>query len=161
MKRLFALLLLSALPALGQTLPSAPSNVYAAGVSFNSAASPRVAGTALYAHLASDGTGTYVFSVYDAIPTTTNPISVTSNVGVGVAQKLFVVGKIPFYAPVAAGVSWNGSNTGWQWSGGVMSAVKLNKSGWHVYPNVRFSKSSVNVGSGYMLIPGILLGFQK
>ena len=144
-------------------LPSAPSaqpsNVYAAGPSFNPTASPKIAGTALYARLASDGTGTYLFTVYDAIPTSTKQLSVTSNVGVGVAQKLFTIGKIPFYAPVAGGPSWTGSNIGWQWSGGILGAVRI-KNNWHAYPSVRFSKSSVS-NSGYQIIPTVLFGWQQ
>ena len=162
MKYLALSLLLACAVAFGQTA-SLPTNVYAGGVSFNNSASPRLAGTGLYARLVNDGTGTYAFSVFDALPTSYKPFTVTTNVGAGVAQHLFDIGKVPLYAPVATGISWTGSNTGWQWNGGVMAAIKLpTKSGyWHVYPNVRFLRSNVSNGSGYQLTAGILLGFQK
>lgn len=156
----FALsLLLACAVAFGQTA-SLPTNVYAGGVSFNNAASPKLAGTGLYARLVNDGTGTYAFSVFDALPTSYKPFTVTSNVGAGVAQHLFNIGKIPLYAPVSTGISWTGSNTGWMWNGGVMAAVKV-KNNWHVYPNVRFLRSNVSNGSGYQVTAGVLIGFQK
>lgn len=156
MKTLALLSVFLALPLFGQN----PTNVYAGGVSFNSAASPKLAGTGLYARLVNDGSGTYVFSVFDALPTSYKPFTVTSNVGAGVAQHLFDIGKVPLYAPLAGGVSWTGSNTGWMWNGGVMAAVKV-KNNWHVYPNVRFLRSNVSNGSGYQLTAGVLFGFQK
>src|SRR5258708_4681169 len=92
-----------AIGAIAQT-PSLPSNVYAGGVTFNSSAAPRVAGTGLYARLISDGSGTYAFTVVDALPASVQPFTVTSNFSVGIAQKLFTVGNIPIFVPTAAGV---------------------------------------------------------
>lgn len=151
-------LLVCSLAAFGQS--PLPSNVYAGGVSFNSSASPRIAGTGLYARLLSDSTGTYAFTVFDGLPTTVKPFTVTSNLGVGVAQKLFSAGKIPIFAPTSAGISWNGINTGWQWNTGAMASIRL-KNNWHIYPNVRVLKSSVGNGSGYQPIVGVLIGWQQ
>ena len=159
MKYLALSLLLACAVAFGQTA-SLPTNVYAGGISFNSAASPRIAGTGLYARLVNDGSGTYAFTVFDALPATVHPFTVTSNVGAGVAQKLFSIGKVPIFVPLAAGISWNGSNTGWQWNGGAMASIRI-KNSWHIYPNVRVLKSSVSGGSGYQPIVGLLIGFQK
>jgi hypothetical protein len=63
------LLLLCALLALGvSAFGQEPTNLYAAGVSYNNSATPEIAGSALYAH--SLGTsGTYAFTVVDALPT--------------------------------------------------------------------------------------------
>ena len=154
-----AVLLLACAVAFGQT-SSLPSNVYAGGVSFNNYASPRIAGTGLYAHLVNDGSGTYAFTVFDATPTNYKPFTVTSNIGAGIAQKLFTVGKVPVFLPTSAGISWNGSNTGWQWNAGAMAVVKL-KNNWHLYPNVRVLKSSVSNGTGYQPIVGVLIGWQQ
>lgn len=153
MKYLLALLaVFLALPVFGQT------QFYAAGVSYNQGATPEIAGTALYAHSV-DNSGTYAFAVYDALPTSFRPFSVTSNVGAGVAQKIFTVGKVDFYAPTSVGVSFSGSNTGWQWNGGVAASVKI-KNSWYAFPTVRFLKSSVS-GSGYQFIPTILFGRKQ
>lgn len=151
---LLAALLLSAL-SFGQNA----TNIYAGGLSFNGTASPRIAGTGLYARLISDGSGTYAFTVVDALPASARPFTVTTNMGVGIAQKLFTVGKVPIYVPATAGVAWTGSNLGWQWSGGALASVKL-KGNWRVMPNVRFLKASVG-GAGYQPIAGILVGWGQ
>lgn len=156
MKKLALLSVFLALPLFGQTLPT---NIYAGGVSYNTSASPHVAGTALYARLLSDGSGTYAFTVVDALPASVKPFTVTSNFGVGVAQKLFTLGKVPIFAPTSAGISFTGSNTGWAWSTGALASVRI-KNNWHVYPNVRVLKSSVG-GGGYQPIVGLLIGFAQ
>lgn len=160
MKR-FALALIIVLAAVfahSQT-PQA-SNIYAAGLSFNQSASPAVAGTALYAHLLSDNSGTYAFTVVDALPTNVHPFTVTTNFGAGIAQKVFSIGSVPLYIPTAAGISFNGTNTGWQWSTGALASIKL-KGNWRVMPNVRIMKSSVSSGAGYQPIVGIMFGWGK
>lgn len=153
-----------ALPLFSQSLPNAPSalptNVYAFGPSYNQSASPKVAGTALYARLLDQTSETYAFTVVDVLPNNTKPFTVTTNIGVGVAQKLFTIGKVPVFAPGSAGVSINGSNTGWNWTAGAMASVKV-KNSWHVYPNVRVAKSSVSGGTGYQPILGVLIGWQQ
>lgn len=158
---LFALL--SAGMVYGQDATPAPElskNIYAGGVSFNSGASPSVAGTGLYARLVSSSAGTYAFSVFDAVPNTLRPFTVNSNVSVGVAQKLFTIGKIPIYVPTAAGVSWTGANTGWNWSTGGMAVFKV-KGNYLIMPTVRLTKSSVSNGSGYQPIIGVLFGWGQ
>jgi len=138
---------------------SSPVNVYAAGASFNQSATPAVAGTALYAHLVNDGSGTYAFTVYDVLPELVKPFSVTSNVSVGVAQKLFSIGNVPILVPTSAGISFNGSNTGWAWTTGAMASIKI-KGNWRVFPTVRIAKSSIG-GSGYQPIVGVMFGWGK
>lgn len=137
-----------------------PLNLYAAGVSFNQGASPQVAGTALYARRVNDNSGTYVFSVFDALPANSHPFTVTTNVGAGIAQKLFSVGKVNFYAPTAAGVSFSGSNTGWQWNTGLAACIPV-KGNWKILPNLRVVKSSVAGEAGYQPVAGILIGWGQ
>jgi hypothetical protein len=72
---------------------------------------------------------------------------VNTNVGVGIAQKVATLGKIPIYMPTAAGISWNGDNTGWQWNGGVLAAIHI-KNQYYLLPHVRFLKSSVSAAPG-------------
>lgn len=140
--------------------PVAPSNIYAAGVSFNSGASTAVAGTGMYAHLLSDGTGTYAFTVVDVLPNTFKPFTVTTDFSAGIAQKIVTLGKVPIYIPTSAGVSFTGSNTGWAWSTGAMASIKV-KGGFHVFPNVRIVKSSVSGGTGYQPVVGLLFGWEQ
>lgn len=134
------------------------TNIYAAGISFNSAGSPAVAGTGLYARLVNDGSETYAFTVVDALPQNTKPFTVTSNFGVGIAQKLFSIGTVPIFVPSSAGISFSGSNTGWAWSTGALASVKL-KGNWRIFPDVRIVKSSVSNGTGYQPIVGVLFGW--
>jgi len=151
-------------PTGGPVLPVAPqptalTNIYAAGASYNVGGSPAIAGTALYAHLVA-GTGTYAFTAVDALPNTLKPFTVSTNIGVGIAQKVATLGKVPIYMPTAAGISWNGGNTGWQWNGGVLASIHV-KNGYYIMPTVRFLKSSVSNGSGYQPIVGVLFGWGQ
>jgi hypothetical protein len=144
-----------ALPGFAQ---SPLSNIYAGGISFNNAGTPAIAGTGLYARLINDGSGTYLFTVVDALPTQLKPFTVTSNFGAGVAQKIFTIGKVPVFIPTSAGISFTGSNTGWSWSTGALASVKL-KGNWRIFPTVRIAKSSVSNGTGYQPIVGVLFGW--
>src|SRR6185369_5976918 len=159
MKRLLvvAVLLFSAL-SFAQDAPL--SNIYAAGVSYNQGASPSIAATGLYAHLVNDGSGTYAFTVVDALPISTKPFTVNTNFSAGIAQKIFTIGKVPVFIPTAAGISYNGTNTGWAWSTGAMVSVKL-KGEWYLFPNIRVQKSSVSNGAGYQPVAGIMVGWGK
>ena len=133
------------------------ADIYGFGVSFNSGAHPEIAGTALYAHSV-NGSGTYAFTVIDALPQSTKPFTVNTNISVGVAQKLFSVAKLDIFAPTAAGISFNGANTGWQWNTGVATRFAVKKgSAWHLMPTVRVSHSSVSNNSGYQPIIGLLI----
>jgi hypothetical protein len=160
MKILALLAVFLALPLFAQTTP--PANIYAAGASYNNSGTPAVDGTALYAHLVNDGSGTYVFTIVDALPQSVKPLTVTTNVGAGIAQKIFSAGPISVYVPTSAGISWTGSNTGWAWTTGGMATIPIKSgSGWFVGPNVRVLKSSVAGGTGYQLIGGVMVGWGK
>jgi hypothetical protein len=134
-------------------------NIYAAGVSYSVNASPAIAGTALYAHQVTDS-GLYAFTAVDALPNTFKPLTVNTNIGIGVAQKVATLGRVPIYMPTAAGISWNGMNTGWQWNGGVLASIHI-KNQYYLMPTVRFLKSSVSNGSGYQPIIGVLFGWGQ
>jgi hypothetical protein len=134
-------------------------NLYAAGVSYNLNAQPNVAGTALYSHYVA-GPGTYAFTVIDVLPTTVKPFTVTNNIGVGLAQSMFTIGRASLFIPTTAGISWNGTNTGWQWTGGAAVAIHL-KDNFYLIPTARFLKSSVSGGSGYQPIFGLEFGWGK
>lgn len=137
-----------------------PANVYAAGLSVAPGGSPAVAGTGLYARLVSNDTGTYAFTVVDALPASVKPFTVTTNFGIGVAQKLVTIGKVNVFVPTAAGITYAGGNTGFQWSGGVMASIKY-KEHYRIMPNVRFVKSAVSNGSGYQPVFGLMFGWGQ
>lgn len=137
-----------------------PANVYAMGVSYNQGASPSIAGTGLYAHLISDGSGTYAFTVVDALPASVKPFTVSTNIGGGIAQKVFTIGKVPVLIPTSAGISFTGGNTGWSWSTGVLASIKIS-SNVRLLPNVRVQKSSVSGGAGYQPIVGLMFGWSQ
>jgi len=139
--------------------PTGVQNIYAAGASYSINASPAVAGTALYAH-SLNSAGTYAFTAIDALPATLKPFTVTSNIGVGIAQKVFTLGSVPVYMPTAAGISWSGTNAGWQWSGGGLASIHV-KGNYYLMPSIRFLKSSVSGGTGYQPIIGLLVAWGK
>jgi hypothetical protein len=164
MKKFFAGIALLALSTLAfaQTAPATPApiqNLYAAGVSWNGAASPSVAGSGLYAHLLTGGT--YAFTHVDAVPASVKPFTVTTNIGVGVAQKIATIGKYNVYVPTAAGVSFNGSNAGWQWNTGAGVAIPIGTKGYYLMPTVRVLESNVSGGAGVQPIVGVLFGWGK
>jgi hypothetical protein len=135
------------------------TNLYAAGASWNSSATPAIAGTALYAHKIADS-GTYAFTAIDALPNTLKPFTVTTNIGAGLAQRLVTIARVPIFVPTAAGISFNGANTGWQWNTGAAAMIRF-KDSYFVVPTVRFVKSSVSNGSGYQPIVGVLFGWGQ
>lgn len=147
-----------AMSAFPQTPTTQPQDFVSAGVSYSPGASPSVAGTALYGRLIA-GTGTYAFTVYDALPTSVKPLTVTSQVSTGIAQRVATLGNVDIFIPTAAGVSYNGTNTGWAWTTGALAVIPFSKT-WRLAPNLRFVKSSVSGGSGYQIIGGILLGWR-
>lgn len=159
------LLCVLSVPSRAQTTPApaAPAsitNLYAGGISYNNAGSPAIAGSALYAHLVNDGSGTYAFTVVDALPTSVKPLTVTSNFSAGVAQKVLSLGNVPIFVPTAAGVSFSGSNTGWAWSTGGAAVITI-KGNWKAIPTVRIAKSSVSGGTGYQPVIGIMFGWGQ
>src|ERR1035441_9316578 len=136
-----------------------PANFAAIGASYLPGGSPSIAGTGLYAHLLSGTSGTYAFSVIDAVPTSTKPFTFTTQTSVGVAQKVFTLGSVPVFVPTSAGISWTGTNTGWSWSTGAMALIPLKAgSGWTIMPSARVVKASIS-GSGYQVIAGIAIGW--
>jgi hypothetical protein len=151
-------------PVVGSATPAAaaatPANIYAAGISYNNGAQPAVAGTALYARLVSDGSGTYAFTAADALPNSVKPFTVTTDISAGIAQKVFSLGSVPIFVPTSAGVSFNGTNTGWAWSTGALAAIHL-KGNWRIFPMVRIARSNVSNGSGVQPIVGILIGWGQ
>ncbi|MGP8225507.1 MAG: hypothetical protein ACLQGT_05065 [Terracidiphilus sp.] len=165
MKQALALIgiILGACTLAAQTnAPTEIQNIYAAGGSYSVNAQPAIAGTALYARNLNTGAAlpTFAFTVVDASPATLKPFTVTSNVGLGIAQQVLTLGKVPVYVPTAAGISWTGSNTGWQWNGGAIASIHI-KGQYYLMPSVRFLKSSVSGGSGYQPILGLLFAWGK
>lgn len=143
------------------------NNLYMAGVSFNNSATPPVAGTAMYAHAVSHDTapGMFAFSVYDALPNKGKPFTVTSNIGVGIAQKVFDIAGHDVFVPSSAGISYSGTNVGWAWSTGAGVPFKIKETSdggaWYVMPIVRVVKSSVSNGTGYQPIVSLTFGYGK
>lgn len=140
------------------------SNLYMAGASFNNGGSQPVAGTALYAHevIAPTDTykgATYAFTVIDALPLSKKPFTVSTSVGVGIAQRVFTLGKADIFIPTAAGIQWTGANVGWEWNTGAGAMFRLPKS-LYLMPNVRILKGSVG-GAGYQPIVGVLFGWGQ
>jgi hypothetical protein len=158
------ILLLTAVFSVNAQTNNLPNNLYAAGAAWNQSGNSPVAGSALYARLVSQESKTYAFTVVDILPISKKPFTVTTNIGVGVAQKAFNLYGVSFYVPASAGVSITDANTGWAWTGGVLADYQLKKGGkltnLHFQPNVRWVKSSVSNGSSYQLIPGAWLGYS-
>jgi hypothetical protein len=132
----------------------APTNLYLGGISYNNAASPAIGGTGLYARLLTDKT--YAFAIVDALPETYKPLTITTSVSAGIAQKIATIDGHPVYVPTSAGVSITGDNTNWAWSTGVAVPFVVKKN-WYVMPNVRAAKS----GNTYLPIVGVLFGWGQ
>lgn len=161
--RFFALLLLCVAFAAAQTPAPAPppsalsGTFYAGGLSYGPSG---LAATGLGAKSLADGT--YAFGVLDAVPQTIKPLTITTNFGGGIAQKLPISFKsVTFWVPSSAGVSWAGHDVGWEWSTGGMAHIPVGKAGLSLNPTVRVLKSSVSNNSGYQVIGSLLIGFGK
>lgn len=135
------------------------SNLYMAGGSYSAGATPAFAGTGLYAHQINTS-GTYAFTMVDALPATLKPFTVTTNFAAGIAQRVATIDGFSIFIPTAAGISYTGTNTGWAWSTGVGVPFKI-KSNWYLMPTARVLKSSVSGGSGYQPIVGLLFGWGQ
>ncbi|MEN6537797.1 MAG: hypothetical protein ABFD89_29365 [Bryobacteraceae bacterium] len=157
--RIFTVLFGFLSPVMLAIAADAPRNIYAAGVAWNQSASPRIAGTGLYARAVNDS-GTYAFTAVDVLPTTVKPLSVTTQISTGVAQRVFTIGGVAVYVPTSVGISYNGEATGWAWTTGALASVRV-KGNSRVMPNVRVVKSSVSNNSGYQLILGALFGWGQ
>jgi hypothetical protein len=132
-----------------------PINVYAGGVS---ADGKNVAVTGMYARLTGDS---YTFALLDILPMGIKPVTVLTSVSGGYAQKVATIGPVRFFVPTAAGLTTNGSHVGWNWTSGVLGDCPIGKSNWHLQPNVRFVKSSVSAGEGYVVIGGLWVAWGK
>ncbi|HSU19894.1 MAG TPA: hypothetical protein VLI45_09155 [Acidobacteriaceae bacterium] len=151
---LFAVLLCLAVPMKAQ---QGIANLYMAGLSAQPGASPAIAGTALYAHQINTS-GTYAFTLIDALPASVKPFAVNTNIGIGIAQRIATIAGRDIFVPTAAGISWNGPNTGWAWSTGVGVPIQYKTTHWYAMPTVRILKSSVSGGSDIQPIFGVLIG---
>lgn len=132
-------------------------NFAAVGMSYNRGGDPAIAGTAAYARRLSEHT--YSFTLMDALPVKEHPNAIATQVGTGILQRIASIGKVDLYLPVAAGISWSGTNSRWSWTGGAMAAYRIPKLGVYVYPNIRWSLVDVAPGvSGYQNTFGVLFG---
>ena len=140
--------------------PTVTCNLIAGGVSFQPGASPSTAGTGIYARLITPST--WAFTITDALPLTKSPFTVSLDSSVGIAYSPFSVGKARVFIPTAAGVTFTGPNTGWNWSTGVGVLIPVQaQSKFYVMPAVRILKSSVVNGNvqGYGFIVGAYMAW--
>ena len=175
MKRILALtiLILAAYTVAAQTTPF--NNIYAFGVSYNNATTPSVDGTALYARLVAANTSstttalgtttssypTYAFTAIDILPVSIKPFEVSTDMSVGVAQRIFNFNNVNFFIPVSAGPAITGTNVGWNWTSGILADIPITKGGkptnWGILPNVRWLQTNVNGASVYQLTAGVMV----
>ncbi len=134
----------------------------AIGASYQKGGTPSTAATGLYAKATTeDGSTPWAFTVVDALPVAgTKALTFTTNIGVGIAERVATLGKVGVFVPTSAGISWSGTNTGWQASTGALFAVPIGR-GLILAPNVRVLKSSVSNGAGYQPVFGVLFGWQR
>lgn len=137
------------------------ANLYMAGGSYSQGGSPAFAGTALYAHQINES-GTFAFTLIDALPNSVKPFTVTTNIGAGIAQRVATIGNYPIFVPSAVSISYTGQHTGWAYSTGVGVPILISeKRGVFLMPTLRVLKSSISGGSGYQPIFGLLIGIGK
>jgi hypothetical protein len=163
-KYLFSFILACAACLPSMCVAQSLDNLYMAGGSYTAGASPAFAGSGLYAHQI-NSSGTYAFTMIDALPASVKPFTVTTNIGAGIAQQVATIGNIPILIPTAAGISYSGTNTGWAWSTGAGAIFKVRPTsdggGIYIMPTLRVLKSNVSNGSGYQPIFGVLFGWGK
>jgi hypothetical protein len=153
------MLLALAMPAVAQLADNNfPSNIFTAGLSYNSGAAPNVAGTAMYDRLVS-GSSTYAFTVLDMFPGSKG--AVLTNLSTGVAQKVVTIAGYPIFTLGGVGGSFTGSNAGWNWNTGVQTIIPLKTgSTWMFMPSLRFVSPSVGT-PGVVPIVGLQVGWGQ
>lgn len=133
------------------------SNFYAVGGSYNPAASPKGSLTAMAAHQLNTS-GTYGFTVVDALAAADKTF--TTNVGVGVAQKIATIAGHDVLVPTSLSLSTNGANVGWAYGTGAYIPFKV-KDDWYVGIMARAVKSNVSNGSGIQPILSLTFGWGQ
>lgn len=137
------------------------SNLYFAGAAYTQGGDHPITGSALWAH-SINANGTAAFTAIDIIPASVKPFTFTTNIGVGISQRIATIDGVSIYVPTSAGISFTGNNTGFGWATGLGAPVKIKagKDGWTWYamPTLRVAKSTVSGGSGYQPIFGVLFG---
>ena len=153
--------------AAASVLPSAPApqltNLYGAGAAFAPGTGQPYAATAFEAHLMTGNT--YTFTDFIMVPTkvsntvtnadgtttTTTQTVFSKNIGVGIAQKLFDLGKYPVYTTGTAGPSWTGSDTTWQFQYGVTVPIRIKTSNFFVMPVITGNSSGNGTQAMYQI----------
>jgi hypothetical protein len=155
-KNTMAVLMVAIMLGFGMTAKAqTATDIYAGGLSYSVNARPSIAGTGLYAHPVADTT--YAYTSIDVVPNTVKPFTVTSNIAVGIGQKVATLGKLPIYCTTGAGPSWTGTNVGWAYNFGCLTEVVIKNQ--KFMPTFRALKSSVSNGTGYQPVIGILYRF--
>jgi hypothetical protein len=141
----------------GQVQPSTlDQNVVGLGVSFNQMNRASLAGSLMYAHRLTTTGKQWSFSSFDIVPLPTNPYISMTSITTGMAQEMGRIGKLVIILPIAAGISSNGSNTGWGWTSALLLSYPVGR--WRIMPNVRVNKTSVGQGAGPQMTFGVMIG---
>ena len=145
------------------------NNIGAGGISYQPGDAPSIAGSGMFLKATSSETdpakdiSNYAFSWVDILPLTIKPFTVTTSIGLGDAVKIVTIAGVPLYAITGAGLSVQGTNSGWAWSAGGFAKFRISIKGqethWRILPSVRMVKSSVAAGQGYSLIGGAMIGW--
>ena len=147
---------LAVTPVHAQTMPT---TLYGVGMAGSPYATPPVAGMGLFAKQIT-GT-TYSATLFQVIPNNQQKFTVTSNVGTGIAQQLFVIPgtKYAVYGMATGGISWQSSNVGLSFNGAATVPLRYKKSNWYALPFVGWNKSAVANGTGYQLTAGTIVSW--
>ena len=161
MKKTLLLITILLVSAIGLTAQTLPSTLYGVGLAGSPSATPPVAGMGLFAKQVT-GT-TYSATLFQVIPNNQQKFTVTSNIGTGIAQQLFVIPGTNYavYGMATGGVSWQSSNVGVSFSGAATVPFRYKQSNWYVLPFVGWNKSSVANGTGYQLTAGTIVSWGK
>ena len=133
-------------------------NVVGLGVSFNQMNRASLAGSLMYAHRLTTTGRQWSFSSFDVIPLPTNPYISMTSVTTGVAQEMGCIGKLCIVLPLAAGITSNGTNTGWGWTSALLLSYPIGH--WRIMPNVRVNATSVGHGAGPQMTFGVMIGVR-
>jgi hypothetical protein len=110
----------------------------------------------MYAHRLTATGRQWSFSSFDVIPLPTNPYITMTSITTGVAQEIGHLGKLVVVLPVAAGITTNGTNTGWGWTSALLLSYPI--SHWRIMPNIRVNNTSVGQHSSPQMTFGIMIG---
>jgi hypothetical protein len=138
-----------------------PADIYLVGANWNQNSTPQVGGGIRYLHRLTDA-GMYNVEFMDVYSKTLQPFTVAFSFMPGIAQKTFVIDKVPIFLTTAIGPAAGDSNAGYAWTNGIFGVIPIGKKGSRISPEVRWTKTNISTPQQTTnIFAGLSIGWGK